>query len=224
MSLIVSDKGSGTEFAIHPAGATAARCTRIIDLGTVDSEFEGKKKKKHEVAFCFESAELMGDDQGEYAGKPFLIIQRYTAHLGEKANMRKALQSWRGRPFTPAELDAFNLKAVLGKPCMVNMIHTEPNAQKKVYANIASIMPLPKGMSAPEAVGELIFFSLPSPDDENPEPFDQKAYDSLSDYFKGVIAKSDEYKALFGAGASPASTTKPASKAAVDDMDDDIPF
>lgn len=220
-SLIVSGS-SGKEFAIHPAQVVAARCTRIIDLGTHDSEFEGKKKKKHEVAFCFESSELMPETEGDYAGKPFMMIQRYTFSLSDKANLRKALESWRGRPFTPAELDGFNLHNVLGKGCMLNITHSDGAKTKgKIYANVTSIMPLMKGMAAPEAVGEMVFFSL--------SDFVQAAYDSLSEYFQKVIADSDEYKAMGKpAPAAPAPATSsgkvPPARTPAADFDDDIPF
>lgn len=211
-SLIVSGS-SGKDFAIHPAGVFAARCTRIIDLGTVDSEWQGQKKKKHDIVFCWESAELMPDTEGEFAGKPFLVIQRWTASLSDKANMRKALESWRGRKFTPAEIDSFDLKNVLGKACFLNLVHNEKEG--KTYSNIASIMPLPAGMSAPQAVGAQVFFSL------NPkEDFDQVAYDGLSDYYKKRIAESDEYKARFSGKKAGAA----APPAAADIDDDDIPF
>ena len=208
-SLIVSAASGGQDFEIHPEGPTAARCTRIIDLGTVDGEWKGKKKKDHKIVFCFESAVLLGDSAGEFAGQPYLITQRYTASLGDKANMRKSLESWRGRKFTEAELEAFDLKNVLGKACMLNMVHSDPKAGK-VYSNIATMMPLPAGMTAPQAVGKLVFFSLSA--------FDQEVYDGLSDYYKEAIAGSDEYKAL--KSGKPAS--KPTQAAVIDD--DDIPF
>jgi hypothetical protein len=211
-SLIVSGKG-GKDFEIHPAGVTAARCTRIIDLGTHDGEYKGKAKKDHKIQFGFESATLMGDDAGEFAGKPFLITQRFTASLGEKANLRKILESWRGRKFTPAEIDGFDLKNVLGKACMLNMVHSDPVPGKKQYSNIASIMPLPAGMTCPQAVGELIFFSLGD--------FDQAAFDKLSDYYKELISQSDEYKAMFG-NKKPAAAAPAAVAPTIDD--DDIPF
>lgn len=213
-SLIVSANGGGKDFVIHPPGPTAARCTRIIDLGTVDGEWQGKAKKQHKIVFGFESAMLMDDDQGEWAGKPFLITTNYTASLSEKANMRKDLESWRGRKFTKPELDAFDLKNVLGKACFLNMVHSDPNAQGKVYSNIGAIMPLPAGMTAPAAVNPLIFFTLAE--------FDQSQYDALTDYYKEKIALSDEYKAIFGGKGKP--TSKPAAKVAADIEDDDIPF
>lgn len=213
-SLIVSGNTGGKDFTIHPAGVFPARCTRIIELGTTNTEWEGKAKKSRKIAFSFESAELMGQDEGEFAGKPYLITARFTASLGEKANMRKSLEAWRGRKFTPVELEAFNLHNVLGKPCMVNMVHGNGD-QGKVYSNIASMMPLPAGLTAPQAVGPLIFFSLAE--------FDQKVYDSLTDYYKRAIAESDEYKALFG---KPALTKAPVgnSAAAAELLYDDIPF
>lgn len=207
MSLIVSGK-SGKEFALHPEGPTAARCTRIIDLGTVKGEYKGKAKMIHDVRFAFESAVLMPESEGEYAGKPFLIVQKFTASLGEKANLRKFLEAWRGRKFTEAELDGFDLKNVLGKPCFLNIVHSEDGK----YANISSVMPLPAGIVAPPAVGEQLFLTL------SEEGFDQAVYDKLSDNTKARIAESAEYKALKG--------TKPAAKpaAAAADLDDDIPF
>ena len=211
-SLIVSGK-SGKDFTIHPPGVFAARCTRIIDLGTHDTEWEGKKKKTHKIVFAFESAELMGDDEGEFAGKPYLIVQRYTASLGAKAKMRADLESWRGRKFTPAEIESFDLHNVLGKPCFVNMVHSDSDSSGKTYSNVASIMPLPAGMSAPKAVGELLFFSL--------SDFDQDIYDKLGDYYKKTIAESDEYKSMF----SPKQAAKQAPAKKVVELDEEqIPF
>ena len=211
MSLIVSANGGGKDFEMHPAGVYPVRCTRIIDLGTQDGEWEGKAKKTHKIRFAFESNQLM--TEGEFEGQPFLITTSYTASLGEKAKMRKDLQSWRGRPFTPQELEQFDLKNVLGKACYVNIIHSEPNKQGKVYANIGAIMPLPAGVAANKAVGELVFFSL--------SDFDQTVYDKLSDSAKELIAKSYEYRALFG--DKPAG--KPSGKTVADEIpDDDIPF
>lgn len=213
MSSLIVSGNSGKDFTIHPGGVFAARCTRIIDLGTHDTEWEGKAKKQHKIVFAFESAELMGDDQGEFAGKPFLILQRYTASLGTKAKMRGDLESWRGRPFTPAEIEAFDLHNVLGKACMVNMIHSEPSGGK-VYSNVKAIMPLPAGIPAPKAVGPLVFFSL--------SDFDNAVYEGLSEYYRTEIAKSDEYKAMFGGKSASKAAAK--QEAVAEIQDDDIPF
>lgn len=220
-SLIVSASSGGKDFEIHPAGVTAARCTRIIDLGTVDGEYKGKAKKSHKIMIQFESATVMGDDNGGYAGQPFLISAQYTPSLSDKAVMRKDLESWRGRKFTSAELDKFDLKNILGKTCMVNMVHSDPTPAGKVYSNIASIMPLPAAMPMPAAVNGLIFFSL--------QEFEQESYDKLSDYYKERIALSDEWKARTAPAPKPAANPRGAGSAASfgsagEPDDSDIPF
>lgn len=200
MSLTVSAKG-GKQFAIHPAGVVAARATRIIDLGHQRTEYKGEVKDSHKILIQWESEQLMED--GEHAGKPFLISQRYTASLSEKAVLRKDLESWRGRKFTPAELERFDLKTVLGKPCMLNIVHNETGG--KTYANISSIMPLPASMTAPKAVGDLIFFSF--------EDFDSATFAKLSENLQKTISEAKEFKS---AQAAPV--------AAGDIDDSDIPF
>lgn len=209
-SLIVSAKGGGSNFAIHPQQVVAARCTRIIDLGTQVGEYKGKPKEARKVVFQFETEVLMED--GEFAGKPFIVTNKYTASLSDKAIMRKDLESWRGRKFTPQELEQFDLKNVLGKACMINVVHSDPTADGKVYANISSIMPLPASMKANPASGELLFFTL--------SDFDKSVYDSLSDHWKEVIAKSPEYQE-----AVSGKPVKAEVAAAAGDIDDDeIPF
>jgi hypothetical protein len=206
VSLTVSAKSAGN-FEIHPEGVVAARCTRIIDLGTQSSEWQGKPKKTHKILVQWESESLMGE--GEHAGKPFLISQRYTASLSDKAQLRKDMEAWRGRKFTPAELERFDLKNVLGKPCMINVVHNENGG--KTYANIASIMPLPASMTAPKAVGDLVFFSF--------EAFDQRIFDGLSDGIKEVIQKAAEWQATQGA-----SYAKEQGGQGSFSDDDEIPF
>ena len=209
MSIVVSSNG-GSKLPLHPAGAYAVRCVRIVDLGTQTGEYQGKPKVARKVRFVWESAEKMGDEAGDFAGKPFLLTQDFTASLSDRAAMKKALESWRGRPFTKQELEGFDLKNVLGKACLVNLIHSTP--KDTTYCNIASIMPLPSGMTCHKAVTEEIFFSL--------NDFDQALFDKLSDRLKETIAKSPEYAAA--TSTKPASQTK--SAVAAPDMDDDIPF
>jgi len=76
-------------------------------------------------------------------GKRFVVTNTYTASLNEKANLRRDLESWRGRPFTAEELQGFDLEKVVGKPCMLNLV-AKTTAKGKTWTGIAAIMPLPK--------------------------------------------------------------------------------
>jgi hypothetical protein len=93
--------------------------------------------------------------------------------------MRKDLESWRGRPFTQAELEQFDLEVLLSVGAMVNVIHNVKDGS--TYANVAAVMKMPKGMSAPaprEYVREC---------DREPEQ-----HDDAPDYQGGQYAATDE--------------------------------
>jgi hypothetical protein len=197
----LTDNG-GKEFEQAPVGNHIGRCVGMIDLGTQQGEYLGKTTHARKIVLRFELPnELISE--GEWAGKPFTVSKFYTASLGEKANLRKDLESWRGRPFTPEELRGFESKNLLDKPCMVNVTRTE-----KGKAKIAGITPMPKGLTAPGRVNDLLYFSL-EPDEYRPD-----AYELLNDYWKGEIQKSPEWSDLQG---------KP-RRSAVEEMESDIPF
>ena len=149
MGTIAKDSG-GKEFEKCPEGNHVARCYQVIDLGLQETPWGAK----HKVRLAFELPnELM--TEGEQAGKPFSVSNNYTISLHEKATLRKHLESWRGRSFTDEELAGFDVKNVLGKPCMVQVLHTRKD--DKTYANIASISSLPKGMEPPEPVNPTLY-------------------------------------------------------------------
>ena len=174
-----------------------AVCTKIVDLGTQEENFEGDIKNVRKVVLFWELAENMSD------GRPYLVNKRYTASIGSKANLAKDITAWRGKPFTAEELAAFELKNVLGKPCLINMV---PN-KKGDKVVVGSVSKLPKGMTAPEPQMQLSSFDL--------DNFDQATFDSLTDYWKGLIKLSPEYaKAVMG--------EKPSTS--LGDEEDTIPF
>lgn len=198
-----SDSG-GKEFEQAAAGNHVARCIGMIDIGTQENSYEGKTTYARKIVLRFELPnEVMQD--GDYAGKPFIVGKYYTASLSEKANLRKDLESWRGRPFTQEELMGFDSKNILDKPCMVNVVHTD-----KKKAKIASIAPIPRGLEIPPRVNDILYLSLER------DEFKRDVFEGLSDYWKGEIMKSPEWAELQG------KPTKAAKS--FDEMTDDIPF
>jgi len=181
MSYVIKE---GDGFKQVAGGVYPARCVRMIGLGTQRGEWAGKPTKKIQVLISFElPTELIPD--GEFEGQPYMVSKFYTSSLGEKSNLRKHLISWRGRDFTPEELQGFDLTNIVGKPCMVSIIHS-----KNGKANVDNIMALPKGMAVPEQVNKSLIFNI--------FQWDQDIFDGLSDGIKGIIMKSDEYKHMHG--------------------------
>lgn len=198
MSLIASN--TGKKFELCPVGVSPSRCSRIIDLGTQVVTHQNETKYKRQVLIDWETSNESQD------GKRLKVSKKFTLSLDEKANLRKDLEAWRGRKFTEAELTGFDIANLLGKPVLLNIIHSDDGK----YANIGSIMPLPGGMSAPDLSIAPVLFSL--------NAFDQDVFASLTDGLKAIIQKSPEYAEATGGG-------KGAAKNAVEDLgDDSIPF
>lgn len=132
---------AGASYTPAPAGAHAAVCVDVVDLGELEVTFGGKTKRQHKVNIVWQIEELRDD------GKPHQLRKRYTLSLHEKAGLRKDLESWRGRPFNEEELAGFDVEVLIGKGCMINVVHNATGGN--TYANVAAIMRMPKGMQGP---------------------------------------------------------------------------
>lgn len=186
MGLIAKDKGSG-DFEPLSAGMHHAVCYGIIDLGTqAGGQFEPKRK----VAFLWEvpSERIQFEKEGKKHDLPRGISAMFTLSLSTKSKMRPMLESWRGRVFTAEELNGFDLKTVLSANCLINVVHqpgTGANAGK-VYANVASVSPLAKGMAKLKSENLPVFFSLDECKGEITLP------PGIPDWLKAKIMTSEE--------------------------------
>jgi len=195
----------GGDFELAPEGNHLAVCYMVCDLGYHEKEWQGVTNSKRQVRLAFELSGAAMED-----GQPFSVSQNYTLSLSPKANLTRDLQSWRGKQFTDEELQGFDLFNVLGKPCLVNVIHNKSQDGQKTYANIASIAALPKGMAVPETANSLVRFSL--------DEFDQNVFNSLPDWLQKKIN-------VHGIDQPPAyQSENPAPQGAVNFEDNDIPF
>lgn len=126
---------SPTEYEPLPVGVIPAVCVTYYDCG-IQRGFQGKLQ--HKVVILWEM------DARRTDGARFLATKSYTASLSEKANLTADLQSWRGRAFTPAELDGFDLDSIVGKPCQLNLVQiTKANGEP--FVEVATVLRAPKG-------------------------------------------------------------------------------
>ena len=113
MGFIASDNGGG-DFKKVPQGVHMARCYSLIDMGTQLVRSQHGDKELHKIRIAWE---LFGEDEEgnpltvERDGKtlPMTISKSYTLSLNEKANLRKDLESWRGKQFTDDEAKGFDI-------------------------------------------------------------------------------------------------------------------
>lgn len=179
MSLNVNaGNNSNKPFEQIPPGSYAARCYQIIDLGHQTVVWEGQAKVVAKVRITWELSEKMAD------GRPFSISQEYSASIGPKANLRKDLEAWRGRPFTTEELGNFSLENVLGAPCLLGVVHKPSKDGSKSFAIVNSIMALPKGMPCEELHNPAVKFDINN--------FNKEVFESLPEFIRTKILMSKE--------------------------------
>ena len=138
---IYASASSGTKHTPAPSGSHVGVCVDVIDLGVLEVTFGGKTKKQHKIEIVWQIDETRDD------GKPFTVKKRYTLSLHEKAGLRKDLEAWRGRPFTDAELEGFDVETVIGVGAMLSVIHNVVGTN--TYANVNAVMRPAKGMQPP---------------------------------------------------------------------------
>jgi hypothetical protein len=192
-----------------------ARCYRIVDLGTQQSEYMGQTKYLHKLMVAWEihGVEDNGQPLRMQDGRPFAIFKNYTLSWSEKANLRLDLQSWRGKPFTQEELRRFDLKNVLGAWCMLNIIEAPSKTGNKIFSNVNGITPVPsviKQSGLPDPVNKTELFHLQDPDME--------MFNGFSDNLKAKITSSPEWAKLQNKAAPKPAAREPGSD------DEDIPF
>src|SRR6478752_7885574 len=150
MAIIATSNGA-SNYTPVPAGNYVARCFSMVHIGTSKDTFEGREKLTNKVRLTFElPTETKEFKEGE-GEKPFTVSKEFTLSMHEKAGLRKSLESWRGKGFSEEEAKAFDITKLLGKPCMLNIIHKEKQGGG-VNAVISSISSMPKGLACPDQV------------------------------------------------------------------------
>ena len=189
--MAINAKQNSTVRELIPAGNYIARCYKMIEIGTVPTEYNGEKKMLHKVRIGWELPTELKTFNEEKGEQPLVIDKEYTLSLADKANLRKDLKSWRGKDFTPQEADNFDITKLLGVPCMLNIIHVASKKDAtKFYEAIASISPLPKGVPCPAQINPIFTFEF--------DAFDEVKLEAFPEFIKDAIKSSNEYKAIQG--------------------------
>ena len=205
--MIITD--TQKDFKIAPAGNHLARLYSIIDIGHQETVWKGETKIMHKVVFTWE---LHGEDNDGNPlttddGKPLIVSKRYTVSLGDQSTLRKDLESWSGKKMTDEDRKGFDLKTLLGKFCMLSIVHSDDGK----YANVGSINSVPTAIrnAIPEGINQPISFWL--------NDYTKEQYDALPKYYREKITESSEWR-----GSKAKEETSIEEKMSA--LDDDIPF
>lgn len=205
-------KNTSAPRELTPAGNYIARCYSMVEIGHVTETIQGKVKTLHKVRIGWEFPNELKVFSPEKGEQPLTFSEEYTLSMNEKSNLRKMLASWRGQDFTQQEAESFDITKLIGKTCMVNIIH-KPSASDptKIYANIGSVSSTPKGLSVPEQINPTFILSY--------DDFSTEKFDTLPDFIKEKMKGSSEYMALSTGDKQPAAAIVSAGEGV-----DDLPF
>lgn len=213
-TITLSDTGGGSNIDPLPPSAYEAICYGVLDIGTHIIRVPGKPEtKQRRVILMFavpgETVHYQGRDDATR-----VVSQEYNMSLNSGSNLYKSLVSWRGKPFTAAELQKFVLSNVIGVPALIYV-----NLWKSGKGNgIGNIMPYTRREK------------LAIPSDLTPVSFSVEAWDGneaeleeLPKFIANKIRNSEEARRK----RSPASQDPGAyNPAPVEENfeEDDVPF
>lgn len=161
-------------------GLYDAICTGVIDLGVqVNEVFQ---KTTPVVRLLFELVGVTYEMNEQERTRQ--VAREFTLSLGEKAHLRKFLESWRGTGFTSEQLNGFDMREVLGKVGQLQIIHKE--SEKGSYAVVNTMLPLSKSAKVPEADNPLIYFDM-----SDPETYAE--YEMFPDFLRKKIAAAENF-------------------------------
>lgn len=122
---------AGKQYQLPSEGSVQGVLAEIVDLGVVKSEWNGVQKEQWKCLLTFEITETKQE-----TGERLIVSRQFTASLDERGNLRKFLEGWRGRSFTPEELQGFDLDSCVGVNAILSLSHNKKG--DRTYCNIAS--------------------------------------------------------------------------------------
>lgn len=133
MPLVI--KESDGNFEPAPPGLHQAVCVDVVDLGMVDGKFGPKRKLK--LIWQLKAKNKQGER--------FQARASYTQSLMEGSNLRRDLEAWRGRGFTPEERKAFDVEKLIGVNCQLALKHEKSQSTGRTYAKVTAVLPPVQG-------------------------------------------------------------------------------
>ena len=122
---ILAPPPSTPDGPICPEGLHPAICVSVDDHGTVETTYGAK----HQISLRF---------QANVGGAPFEVWRRYNLTLHEKGQLRKDLETWRGKAFTDTEIaQGFDLEQLINQRAQVQVQHVTKN--DAIYANVVGV-------------------------------------------------------------------------------------
>ena len=142
-----------------PEGQHPCRCYLVAYIGHHTVEWQGQTKDQPKLVLGFElptETHVFDKDKGP---EPFSISTTLTYSMFSVSKLRKLIEGWRGKPYaTDDDADNVEFAKFLGVAGFCSIAHKDSNGKK--YANLMSIMPLPKQIAIPGPVNKPVLYDI----------------------------------------------------------------
>lgn len=148
---MIAKAGAG-DYTPPPAGTYLATCCDVFSGGWW-ANMNGVEVEKVKIRFCF--WEQLDDDDPRWQDPEFVPELLYadvfeTFSVGEKANLRKILKSWRGVDLTEEEvIVGFDVERVLGAHALITVEHKPKTNGQGVNVQVKTVMKPMRGQAGP---------------------------------------------------------------------------
>lgn len=159
-------------------GVYIAICVGVIDLGEQYSEKFKNYSNKVKIVWEIPSETVEVEGKQE----PRQLSKEFTISASNKGNLRGFISSWNAKTYSDDEFLELDLFEQLGLACQLNVVLNETGE----YANINTIMPLPKGFPVPESKTEFIKWDM--------DAWDDAVFEKLPEWIRDQIKKSTQYQ------------------------------
>lgn len=159
-------------------GVYMAVCVGVVDLGEQYSELYKtySNKVKFVWALPSETIEIEGNLEERQLSREFSVATK------KNCKLRTFLGSWNSKNYSDEEYMELDLFEQVGKACQLNVVLNDTGE----YANVDSIMPIPKGIPAPTS--KTAFFTW------DMDAWDDAAFEKLPAWTQEQIKKSSQYQ------------------------------
>ena len=173
----IKDRAKPKAPPVEP-GVYMAVCVGVVDLGEQYSEVYKNyaNKVKFVWALPSETIEIDGKTEERQLSREFSIATKKTGKL------RTFLSGWNSKNYTDEEFMELDLFEQVGKPCQLNVVLNDTGE----YANVESVIPMPKGFPAPTTATPFFTWDM--------DAWDDAVFEKLPAWTQDQIKKSTQYQ------------------------------
>jgi hypothetical protein len=132
---------------LPPEDSYIAVCCDVVNLGLQKKDNSRYNKPDTMVKQC--RVDFLIPHKNPETGQYVRLSEWFTVSLGEKANLRKFMENWRGKAFTPEELEAgIVIDKMVGAHALVQVTVDTSKSTGRKFAKISAIQKVPGAMRA----------------------------------------------------------------------------